>query len=241
VVLRLLLAFSCGLCAACSSPPRLLEPRDGEPAPTLADARFEYRVGTGDVLRINVFAHPELSSGPYEGGVSGTPVDGKGEVMLPLLGDVPVEGMTVTEVAQRVEERLSTYMLRPRVDVAVVRFGSLRVLVLGEVGRPGAVALARPGGPYEAIGLAGGFTRYANRDHVAWFRGALVEENLRLFDASQIDPAAFEHVQSGDVIFVSRRSWADRAEAAVDLLPLLSVVTQPLSLALQWATFERLK
>ena len=83
-------------CAA--EPPALLLPDSGSVAAVAPSA--EYHVGPGDVLRINVFGHPELSSQMIGGGSSGdllnnaigsqtgTPVDGTGHIQLPLVGPV---------------------------------------------------------------------------------------------------------------------------------------------------------
>ena len=58
------------LLAGCSGPPEIVERPDlTEPpraaAPIMASTAFEYRIGPGDVLRVNVFEHPQLSSGPW--------------------------------------------------------------------------------------------------------------------------------------------------------------------------------
>jgi polysaccharide export outer membrane protein len=232
------------LLGACSSnPPEVLPPEDpATPPPSLQDASHVYRVGPSDVLRVNVFGHEELSSAPYGGlatGGPGTPVDGGGAIMLPLVGSVQVGGLTVHEVAQEVETALATYLREPRVDVAVVRFGAQRAFVLGEVAEPGAIVLERPTTALEALALAGGFGTYAHREQVAWIRGPIAEENLVLLDATRIDPRGAEPLQPGDLLFVGRRSWSDAAEAARELVPLLSFVTQPLSLAIQAATLEK--
>ena len=46
----------------------------------MASTAFEYRIGPGDVLRVNVFEHPQLSSGPWKSGVPGSPVSSAGSI-----------------------------------------------------------------------------------------------------------------------------------------------------------------
>jgi len=236
----LLLALIPWLAACRNHPPRILEREAVPPRTALSLDSWEYRVGPGDLLRVNVFGRPELSSTILRDNAVGSPVDGTGHVMLPLLGAVEVGGLTVGEIAERVQEDLLPYLKDPRVDVAVVEHGAHRFLVLGEVVEPGAYPLSRPTTAIEAIALAGGLGSHANREQVAWVRGTLQEASLVVFDASQLDPLATELVSQGDVLFVGRRNWADVGEAARELIPVLQAVAIPLSLAIQAATLEKI-
>jgi polysaccharide export outer membrane protein len=227
-------------CACASAPPRVLAPEAGQAAPlALSEASFDYRIGPLDVLRVNVFAHPELSSALLRDNQPGSPVDGRGQIQLPLVGAVSVQGLTVEEAAAAVAAALHRYLKEPRVDVAVTTFGAHRYLVLGAVKEPGAYVMERPLTLAEALARAGGFDAYALRSQVAWVSGTLAAESVRLFDATAIDPRAAALLAPGDVIFVGRKGWADASDAAKDLLPILQIVTTPVSIALQAATLER--
>ena len=132
---RVLLALAAGLflfLSSCSAPepaPLAESPRN---EPSLAGPlNFDYRVGPGDVLRVNVAGHPDLSSTPYQGNVSGSPVDGSGCIQLPYIGEVDVAHKTVFEIKGKVEAKLKKYLKNPMVDVAVIEFGSQRIYVLG--------------------------------------------------------------------------------------------------------------
>ena len=235
-----LLGISLATLGCRNQPPRLLERPDVVPRTALALEDWEYRVGPGDLLRVNVFNRPELSSPILRDNMAASPVDGLGQVMLPLIGAVEVAGLTVQEIAARVTERLEPYLKEPAVDVAVAEHGAHRVLVLGEVQLPGAYPLSRPTTALEAIGLAGGLGGFANRRQVAWVRGTLQEASLVVFDASELDPLATQLVAPGDYLFVGRRNWADVGEAARELIPVLQAVSIPLSIAIQAATLEKI-
>ena len=224
----------------CNSAPEIIQRDDVQASTGLALGSWEYLVGPGDLLRVNVFGHPELSAVPIGERLEGCPVEGNGTIQLPLIGAVPVDGLTTGQVAERVSQALERYLKEPRVDVAVLRHGAHRYLVLGEVAKPGAYSMARPTTPLEALAGAGGMATYANREQVAWVHGTLEAAHLRIFDASELDPLATQLVESGDVIFVGRRSWADASEAARDLIPVLQTFSIPLSLAIQAATLERI-
>ena len=88
--------------------------------------------------------------------------------------------------------------------------------------------------------MAGGYSAFANRKHLIWMRGGLGEENLVMLDGLGLDAKAAMLVRHGDVFYVGRRSWADRAEAVKDVIPVLQAVTVPLSIATQFMTLERL-
>ncbi len=237
---KLHLVTALALLAACAAgPPEIV----GDPPAARAQddiPLFSYTIGVGDVLRVNVFGQPELSSSLLEGGQPGSPVGSGGTVALPLIGEIAVAGKTVDEATAAIEAALSTYLKEPHADVAIVRFGAHRVLVLGEVTNPGAYVLERPLRAMEALSLSGGFGPFANRRQVAWVDGDLDPDSMRLFDATELDVAAAGWVRSGDVIFVGRKSWADVATAARDLLPILTLVTTPVSIGLQAATLSKI-
>ncbi|KAA3606084.1 MAG: polysaccharide export protein [Planctomycetota bacterium] len=222
----LMLAAGAG-CADSSLDPEELP----ETAPMVSRLSFDYTVGPGDVLRINVFRHPELSSGIYKQTVPGTPVDAAGQIQMPYIGAVPVAGKTVFQVKEDLEQRLLEYLKRPSVDVAVIEFGYHRIYVIGEVRRPGMFVLDRPMSALEALSLSGGFTVDANRNQVALFNGPIAADNLTLFDAEQLDLAGNTQLKPGDLIYVGRRRWAGVSQAARDLVPILQLISLPVGTA----------
>lgn len=233
------------LAGACSGgPPEVIE-SDVAPSPPPAQLgevpTFDYTVGPGDVLRVNVFNHPELGSGLYRTNMLGSPVDGSGVIALPLVGSVPVNGRTVFQVQEDITGRLREYLRDPRVDVAVVEFGAHRIFVLGEVQKPGIFVLDRPRTALEALALAGGFTQFANREQVAIVHGPIRQENVALFSADGLDPRASQPVRSGDILYVGRRPWAALSQAAQDLVPLLQAISLPVSTARDVSIIEDIR
>jgi polysaccharide export outer membrane protein len=232
---------SCG-----SSPPEVLrhEGEDEEIQPPVEgfarEATWVQTLGPGDVLRVNVFDHPQLSSMLLRDGLSGSPIQGDGSIQLPLIGDLEVMGLTPTEVSRLVEQRLLPYIKAPRVDVAVIENGSKRIFVFGAVKKPGSFPLRRPTNILEAIGIGGGFNSFANREDVAWLRVGREDEPLILINADELDMLLAMPVEAGDLIFVGRRDWANVSEAVRDILPLIQGISSTLGLGLQAATLERL-
>lgn len=242
---RVFLTCSILVLSSCAErPPTVLDNESAEfPAQeeAAAELSFDYRVGPGDVLRVNVFGHPELSSAPYQGATPGTPVDGSGSISLPLIGFLDVNGKTVFEIQVQVLEELRVYLRRPKVDVSVIHFGSKRLFVLGEVNQPGMFILDRPTSLIQALSLTGGFTVDANREQVALVRGPIAEESVILVNFDDLDPTASIQVQPGDVVFIGRRRWAAVGQVARDLVPILQLVALPIGTARDVALFQDIR
>ncbi|TAN21966.1 MAG: hypothetical protein EPN33_09940 [Acidobacteria bacterium] len=117
-----------------------------------------YRIGPGDVLRIDVWKEAEISQTE--------PVRPDGNITLPLVGAVRASGLTPAELSQQIETKLAAYIAHPDVTVMVDKVVSRAFQVLGSVLRPGSYPLVRPTHVLQALALAGGFTPFADRDHI---------------------------------------------------------------------------
>jgi polysaccharide export outer membrane protein len=93
-------------------------------------------------------------------------VSASGDVTLPLLGQVRVDGLTPTEVERSVARRLvQRGILRaPQVNVTVIEYRSRVVAVVGAVERPGVFPVTRSGATVnDLIWAAGGPSKDAGR------------------------------------------------------------------------------
>jgi polysaccharide export outer membrane protein len=130
-------------------------PDDKKPAPPAAATNDpDYILGPEDVLNVNVWKEAEMS------GV--VPVRPDGKISLPLLNDVQAAGLTPTQLADQVSEKLKKYVELPRVTVVVTQVNSRRYFVLGEVTKAGAYPLVPNMTVLQALSSAGGFTQFAN-------------------------------------------------------------------------------
>ena len=100
-------------------------------APTLSAAPLT--IGSGDLINISMYDSPDLS-GSYR-------VDEKGDISVPLLGLVPVEGQTAEEVGATMEKRyVEADILKPfkaHASVFIAEYATQGILVNGEVKTPG--------------------------------------------------------------------------------------------------------
>jgi polysaccharide export outer membrane protein len=114
----------------------------------------EYQIGPKDLLEVRVLELPELS---VERRVSDN-----GTLDLPLLGEIPVSGMTAGEIQSRLEQLLTArYVNRANVSVIVKEFNNKPISVLGAVQRPGSLPISGRWTLMKAITAAGGLTERA--------------------------------------------------------------------------------
>jgi polysaccharide export outer membrane protein len=101
-----------------------------QPQPTAAAAALE-SVGAGDMLRITVFRNPDLTTEAR--------VTDAGLITFPLIGDVPVTGLSPQQIGARIAEKLRAgkFVVNPEVSVALAQVNSRQVSVLGNVNKPG--------------------------------------------------------------------------------------------------------
>ncbi|MFH1281852.1 MAG: polysaccharide biosynthesis/export family protein [Candidatus Omnitrophota bacterium] len=116
----------------------------------------EYYIDVGDVLDISVWQMPDLSK-------SEVIVRPDGKISFPLIGDVKVEGFTLTQLDDVITEQLKTYVKVPEVSIMLRQFGEStnRVSILGEVAAPGVYRYSGPPSLAEVVASAGGYTKYS--------------------------------------------------------------------------------
>ena len=192
-----------------------------------------YRLGLQDVLRINVFGHPDFLptfSAVSSTGIASVPlgrtINEDGKMFFPLVGTLPAAGLTVPEFRVALTKALTKYIKDPQVDVDVAAFRSQRVFLAGEVKTPMVVPITDIALKItDAIAAAGGATVEADLSTVQLTRGnqSLTVDLNRLYYAG--DLAQNLTLQHGDVLTVP-----DRQARKVFLL---GELTTPKSLVLR--------
>ena len=101
-----------------------------QPQPVPGSAA-EYRIGAGDVIRINVFQNPDLTLE--------TRVTEAGLVSYPLLGSLRMGGQTVTAAEKLISDGLrnGNFVKQPQVTITMLQVRGHQASVLGQVNRPG--------------------------------------------------------------------------------------------------------
>ncbi len=169
-------------------------------SPAAAEVPGDYRLGDGDIVRIIVFDHADLTTT--------TRITSGGMVTFPLFGRVKIDGMTVSQVAREVAQRLSDgFVVNPQVSVFVEEFRSKRAIIMGQVTSPGMYELTGPTSLVELISKAGGLRPEAgDRAVIKRKAGAQGEEELtvNLRDLVERGDVSLDvPIIEGDTVFVS--------------------------------------
>lgn len=174
-----------------------------------------YKIGSGDVLQITVWDHPELvaalgqqtqnpkTSDPTSGFV----VDSEGNIQFPYISEpIHAAGKTVEQVQREIRAELGKNFRNPEVTVRIASYRASQVYVDGEVRAPGAQTINDiPMTLTEAINRASGFTGNADRSHITLTRnGASYPLDLTQMIALGKNPQDIT-LQPGDMLRVSAR------------------------------------
>jgi polysaccharide biosynthesis/export protein len=126
---------------------------------------LDYRIGPEDLIQVTIYNIPEQEA-------RATPrtvllrVSHQGMIVVPLVGELNVKGMTIADVQQELGKRYSKYIRNPQVAVMVTEYRQ-RVSVMGAVQKPGVFELTGAKSVIDMLALAGGVTeRAGNQVHV---------------------------------------------------------------------------
>ena len=182
-----------------------VRPANESPAsPAITSAANDYVLATSDTLEMSIFREPDLTTRSR--------ISSDGTVQLPLIGDVKVAGMTVRVAREIIRKRYDAdYLVDPQIYLNVIDYAQRKFTVMGQVSRPGTYDF--PGGGnlslLQAVGMAGGFTRTADRSKVIVKRSVKGsgDDTIKLNAKKMASEGkgSFE-VAPGDVITVAE-SW----------------------------------
>ncbi len=160
----------------------------------------DYIVGPGDVLRITVFEHENLSTVDR--------ITENGFIITPLLGEVKVGGLTISRVSTKLSSLLADgYLVRPMVKVFVEEFRSKDAVILGHVNTPGLQELSGPTSLLQLLSKAGGL-KEGSGDTATIKRSTNGEKKIITIDLISLfeggDLANNISIQDGDTVYISK-------------------------------------
>jgi polysaccharide export outer membrane protein len=167
-----------------------------------------YRIGKGDVLKLEVYGRPEVSGKHVVG------PDGK--ITVPIVGDVFLSDMTREESLEVLHQRLRMYFTRPHATLSVEEYTSNQVTVLGRVEHAGMQKFPHPPTLAEVLAGAGAMPildKQATLTRCAIMRG---RDKLIWIDLKALlngDPAYNIRMKKGDIVFIP-----DSSDTAVYVL-----------------------
>ena len=199
----------------------------------VSEAEASYQIHKNDALQLEVFTNkgerildPNFEKTTELGGVgSGQQVpktyvvDERGLVRFPLINEIKVEGLTLHQAEQLLEQAYAKFYKEPYV---IVRFTNKRVVVLGAPGGRVIPLLNEHMRLTEVLALAEGLDENAKSHNIRVLR----DKEVFVIDFSTIDGYLRNNmlIQPGDIIYVEpvRRPFS---EGLRDSGPILSLVT----------------
>lgn len=186
--------LACGLVlGGCAGKGRYVEAQAYVAAQPTKGAVLE-TIRVGDSLTIKVFGEPNLA-------VDAAMVRGTGTIVLPLVGEQQVVGLTPKQLSQKITVALEPFVKDADVTVLLAP-APTAVHVMGEVGGGGRKEFKRPITITEVIAESGGLTQYANRKGIFVLRGGdRIRFNYTDILRGEAHVRAF-YMKDGDVIVV---------------------------------------
>lgn len=166
-----------------------------------AQDNLDYPLGPGDVVRIQVFQNPDLTTE--------TRVSETGSITYPLIGSVEVGGLSIAAAERKIADALKKggFIKQPQVNIVLLQMRGSQVSVFGQVNRPGRFPLETLSRVSDMLAAAGGATPVG--DDFAIVTGLRDGKPFRkLIDipALYLDEKSDEdiYLAGGDTIYVNR-------------------------------------
>lgn len=248
---------------SCSAQKRVWYMQDATPStPEQIAQNGQIRIKPLDRLTIIVNSKdPELAvpfnSSTSLNSLSGTPtsssstqslqvrtVDEQGFVDMPIIGPIQCEGLTRSELAKVIADKIleGGYINDPTVNV---QFADMKFSVIGEVAHPGTFDITRDRiSIFDALAMAGDMTVYGVRNEVYVTRESNGERTIEVLDLTSKDffnsPAFY--IQQNDVIYVKPNKYkAQSGEISQNRNFYLSLISTTVSVATLIVTLTTLK
>lgn len=175
------------------------------PAPVkAADPDYNYVIGPGDNVSIQVWRNPEISMS--------VPVRPDGKITSPLIEDLPAMGKDSTTLARDIEKALEKYIREPIVQVIVTGFVgpySEQIRVVGEAAKPQALPYKQKMTLLDLMIVVGGITDFADGNGATILRTSEGNKqySVRLKDLLRNgDVSANVDMRPGDILVIPQ-SW----------------------------------
>jgi len=151
---------------ACGAPAQTAPPPPATPAPPslpgdLPAVSQTYVLSPNDVVLVKVYQEDDLETRMR--------IAKDGTSSFPLIGVVQLGGKTINQAATLIRDALGRdYLVNPQITLTVVEYAKRRFTVLGQVQKPGTFEIPNEESVtlLQAIAMAGGYTRLANRGGV---------------------------------------------------------------------------
>ena len=171
---------------------------------------------------------PLTRAGTFTGNdlnILGYLVDQKGNINLPLVGEIHVAGLAKRDAMQLLQQEISKYVANPVVNLRILNY---KISILGEVNRPGQYTITdeRISIP-QAIALAGDLTIYGERRNIQLIRMENGERKFYYIDMTspEIFASPNYYLLQNDILYVAPNKSKAGSSTYNQNLPLLISTT----------------
>ncbi|HQV74625.1 MAG: polysaccharide export protein [Flavobacteriales bacterium] len=200
--------------------------------------KFEYRIQVNDVMSVRVmglddatsrFFNVEQQNGMINASdaalyVNGYSVDKNGQIQLPTVGKIKLQGLTVGEAQELVQRKINEYFNNATVILKMVNW---RISILGNVSKPGAYLVYNNQITIlDALAMAGGPNEFADKTHITLMRQSERGVQALYVDMSTTGVLSSEYyyLLPNDIVFVPTLR-ARPARLNLEMLSILLAVT----------------
>jgi len=185
----------------------------------LVNGNMELKIRKNDILGITIISPDPLSTALFNGTqiasastgataasssstAGGHLVDNEGNISIYKLGVIHVEGLTRSELKQKLQKDLAPYLLDA---VITIRFLSNHVTMLGEVAKPQVINIPNEQiSLLDAIAQSGDLTITGRRDNILIIRETETGKQFKRLNLSDksIFSSPFYYLKPDDVVYI---------------------------------------
>jgi len=189
-------------------------------------------IKSGDVVNVTVNSLSPESNNLFYGnknmainprpGSEGYKVDKNGNIQLPLIGEIKIEGLSVEDAQTAIASQLIKHVKSPVVDV---RLSNFKITVIGEVNKPATFIINdEQVNVLEALGLAGDMTVYGKRENVLIIRNEDGNKTMTRLNLNKLESmrSPYFNLKQNDIVYIEPdRSKAVEYSQNTRLMPLI--------------------
>lgn len=154
--------------------------------------------------------------------IIGYQVNEEGHIELPLIGRVAVQGLTNTQAAKQIRQKLLDYLKEPTVNVRNLNF---QISVTGEVAKPSLFSISNEQITLpEALGLAGDITIFGQRKNILIIREENGQRTFKRVDLTRRDifQSPYYYLHPNDIVYVEpNKARVANADRSYQLVPIV--------------------
>jgi len=159
-----------------------------------------YLIGAGDELLIDVFGYSEQTFNPK--------VSPDGKIRIPNIGLISVAGLTIEQASSKIKRSLSNVYSgvstgQTQVSVTLGNIRSIRVMVTGEVSKPGSYTIPSLASVFNVLYAAGGPSKNGSFRNIVVVRNNKIISKLDVYEFLKTGISKNNiHLQDNDVVKV---------------------------------------